>query len=73
MVEVGPSPVTAAFLTRSGRIAAIIGIALAAFNWVGWATGTDWLTRIHPIWPPMAPWAALWLAALGVAILVQSG
>ena len=33
----------------------------------------DRLTRIDPTWPQMMPWTALWLAALGAAILAQSG
>ncbi|MCB0924833.1 MAG: PAS domain S-box protein [Mycobacterium sp.] len=31
------------------------------------------MTRIHPAWPPITPWAALWLAGLSAAILLQSG
>ncbi len=45
----------------------------AALDWVGWATGVQGLTRVFPAWPQMTPWTALWLAALGAAILLQSG
>lgn len=47
--------------------------AIAALDWVGWATGVQVLTRIHPSWPQMTPWTALWLTGLGAAILVQAG
>jgi PAS domain S-box-containing protein len=46
---------------------------VATLNWVGWATGIQALTRIYPSWPQMVPWTALWLVALAVALLVQSG
>ncbi|HTY32184.1 sensor domain-containing diguanylate cyclase [Mycobacterium sp.] len=55
------------------RIALLVGFTLAAAAWVGWVTGVDRLTRIDPSWPQMMPWTALWLAALGVAVLAQSG
>lgn len=55
------------------RIAVLLGFALAAAVWLGWATGFDRLTRVDPSWPQMMPWTALWLAALGAAILAQSG
>ena len=42
----------------------------ATADWAGWATGTDALSRV---WPRMTPWSAVLLAALGAAILVQSG
>ncbi len=60
-------------LLRWGRVAAAGVLILAAVAWFGWATGIQALTRIHPSWPPMKPWTALWMAALAVAILVQSG
>jgi serine phosphatase RsbU (regulator of sigma subunit) len=55
------------------RVAAALVLTIAALDWVGWATGIQELTRINPSWPSMKPWTALWLAALAVAILVQSG
>ncbi len=55
------------------RIALLAVFSLAAATWVGWATGVDRLTRIDPSWPQMMPWTALWLAALSVVILAQSG
>ena len=59
--------------SHSGPIAAAIVLAVATLNWVGWATGIQMLTRIYPSWPQMTPWTALWLAALAVTLLVQSG
>ena len=59
-------------LARRGRIAAALVLALAILTWVGWAAGSEGLTRINPSWPQMKPWTALWLVALAVAILVQS-
>ncbi|OBG68091.1 MULTISPECIES: sensor domain-containing diguanylate cyclase [unclassified Mycobacterium] len=55
------------------RIALLLVFALATMTWVGWATGVDRLTRIHPTWPEMMPWTGAWLAGLGAAILLQSG
>ncbi|MDQ1305510.1 MAG: hypothetical protein QG671_1341, partial [Actinomycetota bacterium] len=56
-----------------GRVAAALVLIMTALAWVGWATGLQALTRIHASWPPMKPWTAVWLAALAVGILVQSG
>lgn len=56
---------------RRSAVAAVF--ALAALTLSGWATGIDMLTRVYPTWPQMMPWTALWLAALGAAILAQSG
>ena len=58
---------------RWARVAVAVVLIVASLNLVGWATGIDELTRFYPTWPQMTPWAALWLAALGTAILVQSG
>ncbi len=58
---------------RSGRVAVAVVLVVATLNWVGWSTGAAELTRTNPAWPPMLPWTALMLAALGTAILVQSG
>ena len=60
-------------LTRWGRAAVVVVLAVAALDWVGWATGIEGLTRVYPTWPPMRPWTALWLAGLGAAVLLQSG
>ncbi|RAU97546.1 GGDEF domain-containing protein [Mycobacterium colombiense] len=60
-------------LHRSARTAPLAVLVIAAVTWLGWSTGVDGLTRIYPSWPPMTPWTALWLAALGAAILAQSG
>lgn len=58
---------------RWGRVAAVVVVVVAAVDWVGWATGVEGLTRVQPAWPPMWPWTALWLATLGVALLLQTG
>ncbi|MCV7091217.1 sensor domain-containing diguanylate cyclase [Mycobacterium interjectum] len=55
------------------RLALLVGFGLSAATWVGWAAGVDRLTRVDPSWPQMMPWTALWLAALGAAVLAQSG
>lgn len=55
------------------RLAVGVVLIFAVVNWVGWASGIDALTRGLPGWPRMTPWSALLLAALGVAIVVQSG
>ncbi|MCX2934397.1 sensor domain-containing diguanylate cyclase [Mycobacterium sp. CVI_P3] len=60
-------------LMLSGRAALGVVLAIAAVDWLGWATGTERLTRVWPSWPQMVPWTALLLAALAVAILVLSG
>ncbi|WP_328360211.1 diguanylate cyclase [Mycobacterium sp. NBC_00419] len=60
-------------LVRTSRAAAVVVLVIAALDWVGWATGTEYLTRISPSWPPMMPWIALSLAALAVSVLLQSG
>lgn len=55
------------------RAAVVAVFAIAVANWIGWATGIDRLTRVISSWPPMAPWTAVLLAGLGIAILAQSG
>ncbi|CAN5373490.1 hypothetical protein BH10ACT9_BH10ACT9_27350 [soil metagenome] len=60
-------------VARSARVAIAMVFAVAALDWVGWATGIGQLTRLLPTWPPMTPWTALLLAALSTAILLQSG
>ncbi|GEM_PF-750104 len=69
----GSSTRAAATLTHWGRGISVAVLILTILNWLGWASGTESLTRIYPTWPPMMPWSALWLATLSVAILVQSG
>ncbi|MGD9620673.1 MAG: diguanylate cyclase [Mycolicibacterium sp.] len=57
-----------------GRLAVGVVFVVVAANWVGWATGLDWLTRSPSApWAQMTPWSGLFLAALGLAILVQTG
>ena len=73
MLEEPPTETAARSFIRWGRILAVVVIAGAALNWIGWATGVEILTRIRPDWPPMTPWTALWLAALAGAILLRSG
>ena len=58
---------------RLGLAAAGAAVAVASVDWAGWLAGIPALTRILPSWPGMMPWTALWLAALGAAILLQSG
>jgi len=58
---------------RWGHIAVVVVLVVTTLDWVGWSTGRPELTRLYPTWPQMAPWSALWLAALGVSILMQSG
>ncbi|GJF16560.1 hypothetical protein NGTWS1803_02960 [Mycolicibacterium cyprinidarum] len=55
-----------------GRAAVVAVFVTAVANWVGWATGIDRLTQLFPSWPPMSPWSAVLVAALGIAVLVQS-
>ena len=73
MDGVSPHPGSDVNLTRWGRAAVVVVLAVAALDWVGWATGIEGLTRVYPTWPPMRPWTALWLAGLGAAVLLQSG
>lgn len=57
-----------------GHVAVAVVLVVVAANWVGWATGLEWLTRSPSApWSQMTPWSGLFLAALGLAILVQSG
>ena len=54
--------------------AAVAGVfVLAVVNWTGWATGRSRLTRFLADWPVMTPWTAALVAAVGLAILLQSG
>lgn len=55
------------------RAAVMAVLLVTALNWFGWATGLDLLGRAFPFWSRMSPWSALLLAALGAAILAQSG
>ncbi len=57
-----------------GHVAVAVVLVVVAANWVGWATGLEWLTRSPSApWAQMTPWSGVFLAALGLAILVQSG
>ncbi|ORB50543.1 sensor domain-containing diguanylate cyclase [Mycolicibacterium rhodesiae] len=58
---------------RAGRSALAVVFVISAVNWLGWATGAERLTRVFRSWPQMTPWAALVMATLGVATLLQSG
>ena len=62
-----------AVLAWCGRAAVLLVLGVGALTFVGWATGRDLLTRLYPTWPQMMPWTAVWLAALGAAILAQYG
>ena len=59
-----------AALARWGRAAAVAVFVVAALDEAGWATG---VRRLFPSWPQVSPWTGLWLAALAVATLLQSG
>ncbi len=58
---------------RWGRAAALLVLVFSALDLAGWLTGIQLFTRVYPTWPQMTPWTALWLAALAVAVVVQSG
>ncbi|PND54660.1 diguanylate cyclase [Mycobacterium sp. ENV421] len=58
---------------RAGRTALAVVFVVTAADWLGWATGTERLTKVFRSWPQMTPWGALVMATLGVAILLQSG
>lgn len=73
MNAIAPGLRRPAALVRWGRAAAMLVMFSSALNWVGWATGIQALTRVNPTWPPMVPWTALRLAALALALVVQSG
>lgn len=60
-------------LARWGRGAVALAFGLIAAEWLGWVTGQHYLARTFGNWNPMTPWTAVLLAALGVAILLQSG
>lgn len=54
-----------------GRGICLVLLALAAVDWVGWATQIESLTRFVPSWNPMHPWTALLIAGLAGALLLQ--
>lgn len=56
-----------------GRVAIVLAFGVTAAAWTGWATGVDVLTRVSVSWPPVAPWTAVLLAAIAVAVGLQSG
>lgn len=56
-----------------GRAAVGAVFMIAALDWVGWATGAERLTRLFASWPYMTAWTGVLCAALGAAILLQSG
>lgn len=61
-------------LSRWGFLAVATVFIVVAANWLGWATGLEWLTRSPSApWAQMTPWSGMFLAALGLAILVQCG
>ena len=47
-------------------------LLVAAGNWVGWATGGEKVMQALSSSPLMVPWTALCLAALGLAIVLQT-
>lgn len=72
MAATSPEAPLSSMLTWSGRAAIALVLVFATLNTVGWATGIDVLTRGLPGWPRMTPWSALLLAALALAVLVQT-
>lgn len=72
MGVVKPDPRAEEAVIRVGRAGVAFVLILAVLDWVGWAAGIEVLTRLIAGWPQMTPWTALWLAALGSAILVRS-
>ncbi len=56
-----------------GRGAVLVALGLTGSALVGWATGLHQLTQVFGNWPPMTPWTAVPMSALGLAILLQSG
>lgn len=68
-----PAPHSGAYVAPNRvRTTALVAVfALTAANWLGWATGSDTLTRLISRWPPMLPWTAVWLAVLAIALLLQ--
>ncbi|WP_319431261.1 sensor domain-containing diguanylate cyclase [Mycobacterium sp. RTGN5] len=73
MAKTEPDAQLEALVARGGQVALAVVFLVSASNWLGWATGTERLTRIFESWPQMTPWTALLVAALATAILVQSG
>lgn len=73
MAKAEPDAQLEALVRRGGQVALAVVFVGAGSNWLGWATGTERLTRFFPSWPQMTPWTALLLATLATAILVQSG
>ncbi len=55
------------------RGAVALVLAIAAVDWLGWATGAPSLAQVHLHWPQMVPWSTSILAGLAVAILLQAG
>ena len=62
-----------ATLARWGLAAVAVVFAVAALNWVGWASGIEELTRVVRTWQPMPPWTSAMLTLLGLAIVAQAG
>ena len=50
----------------------LVLIAVAAVNWIGWATDLELLTKFVPYWVPMRPWTALWIVLLAASVLLQA-
>lgn len=73
MTHSGSAARIGSVLAWIGWAAVVVVMMFAVVDWVGWATGIEALTRVLPTWPQMTPWSAALLAALGVAIVVQSG
>ncbi|WP_445169222.1 diguanylate cyclase domain-containing protein [Mycolicibacterium sp. Dal123E01] len=73
MAKSEPDAQLEALVRRGGQVALAVVYLVSGSNWLGWATGTERLTRIFRSWPQMTPWTALLVATLATSILVQSG
>ncbi|MBI3690322.1 MAG: GGDEF domain-containing protein, partial [Mycolicibacterium aromaticivorans] len=59
MAKAEPDAQLEALVRRGGQVALAVVFVGAGSNWLGWATGTERLTRFFPSWPQMTPWTAL--------------
>ncbi|NTY60175.1 sensor domain-containing diguanylate cyclase [Mycolicibacterium sphagni] len=73
MAKAEPDAHLEALVRQGSRAAVAVVFVVSASNWLGWATGTERLTRVFRSWPQMTPWAALLIATLAGAVLAQSG
>lgn len=67
------SALAGAKMVNWSRVALLSVLMISVVVLVGWSAGSVVLIRARPSWPPMAPWTAVLLTVLTVAILLQSG